>query len=158
MPVVECICGCGTEVPRRLTPTNLIAFLLALELAEWDRFRVLTREITGKPFSADDFITDGANCYQRSLAVLHGELFTSSARETKRWMKFSRKERKKLAKNTGLIDGSKDVERTDDRLSYLDARQPERSYSSDEAMERLRAEGVLPQETPQGPEQSGDTG
>jgi hypothetical protein len=145
---VECVCGCGREVPRRLVPTNLVAFLLALELAEWDRFRVLMREGTGNPFGADDFITDGANCYQRSLAVLHGELFTSSAEETKRWMKFSRKERKKLAKKTGgLIDGSKDVERTDERLAYLDARQPETSYSSDEAMERLRAEGVLPDPT-----------
>lgn len=132
-------------------PTNLIAFLLALELAEWDRFRVLTCEITGNPFGGDDFIEDGGLCYQRSLAVLHGELFTSSARETKRWMKFSRKERKKLAKNTGLIDGSKDVERTDERLQYLDARQAEQSYSSDEAMARLRAEGVLPPEEPQRP-------
>lgn len=146
---MECLCGCGTGVPKRLVPTNIIAFLLALEIAEWDRFRVLMREATGEGTeSTDVFVSDGMFCYDRSLAVLHGQALHSTPRDTKKWMKFSRKQRKKLAKKTGLIDGGKDVEPTEDRLANLDLQQPDESYSGEEPLARFRTEVKQAKEAP----------
>ena len=144
---MECVCGCGTDVPKRLVPTNLIAFLVAVELAEWDQFRTLMSESTGQPAeNLDIFIDDGALCYERMLAVLHGQQLTSSPRDTKRWRKFSYKQRKKIAKETGLIDGRKDVELTDELREWLNIENPSESFSAPEPLAKLRAQMAQVQE------------
>jgi hypothetical protein len=130
---LECVCGCGTEVPKRLMPTNLVAFIVMTELAEWDRFRFNMSQ-AGLDFEESSptnvFIDDGAFCYERSLRVLHGELLHSTPRDTKKWMKFSRKSRKKIAKKyPGLIEGSKEVEITDELRFQVDRQHPDRSYT-----------------------------
>jgi len=77
---------------------------------------------------------------RRSLAVLHGIELTSSVRDTKKWRKSSYNQRKKVAKDTGLMDGSKNVEVTDELVEYLNRKYPERSFSAEEPLARLRAE------------------
>jgi len=131
---MECVCGCGTDVPKRLIPTNLIAFFVMTELAEWDRYRFNLSQ-AGLDFEEsspiNDFIDDGALCYSRSLQVLHGELLHSTPRDTKKWMKFSRKARKKIAKDyPGLIEGRKDIEITDEFRDHVNRRHPDRSYTA----------------------------
>jgi hypothetical protein len=129
---VECVCGCGTEIPKRLMPTNLVASMLLLELAEWDRSRYQMAQAGGEDFNADsleDFIEDGALCYQRSLAVLHGYALHSTPRDTNKWMKYSRKSRKKLSKRWGVISGEKQVPLDDEHLANLNREYPERSYT-----------------------------
>lgn len=138
---MDCICGCGTKVPKRLVPTNLLAWLVALELAEWDKLRTMMGESTGQPFdNLNIFIDDGALCYERMLAVLHEQQLHSSPRDTKRWRKFSRKRRKEIARETGLIDGSKDVEFNEEMRGWLNLQAPWESYSAPEPLEQLRAE------------------
>jgi hypothetical protein len=131
---MDCVCGCGIELPRRLVPTNLIAFLLALEIAEWDRFRTLLSEAGGGPPSEDTnrFVADGAYAYESCLDVLHGVAFKSDHRAIKRWRKYSQKHRKKIAKMGAPIDGNRDVEQTEDRLAGLNRERPDQSYSGTE--------------------------
>lgn len=130
---MECLCGCGTEIPKRLIPTNLVAVIVMTELAEWDRFRFNMSQagldVEGSS-PINGFIDDGALCYSRSLQVLHGELLHSTPRDTKKWMKFSRKSRKKIAKDyPGLIEGGKEVEVTDEFRAYVNRQHPDRSYT-----------------------------
>jgi hypothetical protein len=128
-------------------PTNLVAWLVALELAEWDKFRTLVSESTGeRSDNTDTFIADGAYCYENMLAVLHGQQLTSGVPDTKRWRKFSRKQRKNLARETGLIDGNKDVEPTDELLGWLDVKNPSESFSAPEPLAKLRAQAAQAQE------------
>lgn len=105
-----------------------------LELAEWDRFRFQMQQ-AGMEFTADDFIEDGALCYQRSLAVLHGEALHSTPRDTKKWMKYSRKSRRKLARKFGLIEGAKQVPLDEEHLAHLNRDHPERSYTGEPEIE-----------------------
>jgi hypothetical protein len=129
---VECVCGCGTEIPKRLIPTNLVASMLMLELAEWDRFRFNAAKAGLDGFDVDaldGFIEDGGLCFQRSLLVLHGIALHSNPRDTKRWLKYSRKSRKGLAKNFGVIAGEKQVPLDDEHAAHLNREHPEWSYT-----------------------------
>jgi len=143
---MECVCGCGTEIPKRLVPTNLVAGMLMFELAEWDRFRFLMRGADNDEFEENlihGFIEDGALCYQQSLFVLHGEAFTSSPRNTNKWLKFSRKSRKKLAKKfPGVIQGDKEVRPPEEDVGRINALQPELSYTGVSSEPTNAAEGV----------------
>lgn len=139
---MDCVCGCGTEVPRRLVPTNISAFFLALEIAEWDRLRTVLSIAREEPLSEDspDFLDDGMYCYQSFLGVLHGEALRSDHAAYKKWRKYSRKNRKKLADEGAPIDGHKNVEATDDRLAMLNGLAPDVSYSAPESAELVRQE------------------
>lgn len=156
---MECACGCGTDIPKRLVPTNLVTYLLLIELAEWDRFR-FQLEIAGfdRSENTDVFLDDGALCYDRSIEVLHGQALRSHPRDTNKWLKFSRKSRKKLSKTfPGLIQGKKELEIDDELRFQLDRLDPGRSYTGlegdarREAAERLGWNMTEADETPSDP-------
>ena len=115
----------GTEVPKRLIPTNLISVVLITELVEWDKFRYHMTQAGNEEFKTlDGFIEDGAFCYQRSLLVLHGQALHSSPRQISKWLKYSRKSRKKLAKKFGVIRGEKDLNLTEEDLAASTGSRP----------------------------------
>jgi len=111
-------------------PTNAISALLMTELIEWDKFRFNAQLAGLNVDSTNVFVEDGALCYARSLAVLHGAALHSSPRDTKKWMKFSQKSRKKIAKDfPGFIDGGKHIEVTDEIAAHANRHEPHRTYT-----------------------------
>src|SRR6266702_2597240 len=69
-PAMECVCGCGREIPKKLVDRNFTAAGIALELLAWDKNRV--SPLPG-PDGREGLIARGADCYERLLYSLHGE-------------------------------------------------------------------------------------
>ena len=67
---MECVCGCGRDLPKKLGDRNVAAAAVALELLAWDKNRALPGPV---PEGREALIARGAECYQRLLASLHGE-------------------------------------------------------------------------------------
>jgi hypothetical protein len=115
-------------------PTNGMAAIVMFELAEFDKQRALLIGASDDPAEVDVsnldvFIDDGALCYQRMLSVLHGYDLHSSPRDTKRWLKFARKSRRKLSKEWPMIQGGKSIKPTDEDYANIDREHPERSWT-----------------------------
>ena len=105
------------------------AMTIAVELAEWDRFRTDADDAGLEIDQVRDFLADGSLCFLRSMNVCHGVALSSHPRDSAKWIKYSRKTRKGLAKEFGIIDGSKTLEMTEERLRMIDWNAPEESYS-----------------------------
>jgi hypothetical protein len=107
------------------------AMTIAVELAEWDRFRTEADDASLEVDQVRDFLADGSLCFLRSMNVCHGVAFSSHPRDSAKWIRYSRKTRKGLAKEFGIIDGSKTLEVTPERLAAINWTAPEESYSGD---------------------------
>jgi hypothetical protein len=132
----NCVCGCRREVPRRLIPVNLLAFEVMTELVAFDGMRALMvgasrqSETDWDSGTVDQFVDDGADCYRALIDVLHEDTNRWDRAGTKRWLKFARKSRKKLARQGIPISSEKaPVKLTDEDLAYLIRDAPETSYS-----------------------------
>jgi hypothetical protein len=151
MAVRQCFCGCGRDVSR---PLNLSAFVLGMELMEWDRFRWEMRGIGElEPEAAisastlaemDRFIADGATLFRETIEVLHGDLLPSVHRgsEARRWIKHSEKSRKGLHKRSlGIMSKDKPPSPRGAEAHLLNRQAPERSFTgaSEEALLRAGA-------------------
>jgi hypothetical protein len=108
----ECVCGCDRELPLPLTGINADAETVQQELMEWDGFRHMMVSLanygdgtTRYDGQLDPFIDAGAMHYRDMLAVIHQEapagLFDQKT--VKRWIKFSRKERRKIGRGSGIM-------------------------------------------------------
>jgi hypothetical protein len=128
----------------------LVATNIMIELSEFDRLRFAFEVLEQEGFdenSIHGFVDDGAWLYQQHLAVLHQAAFASPHKETRQWLKFARKSRKKLAKQMpGLIRGNKHITPTDEDVALTNTQHPESSYTGsdrapavDELAEQLRA-------------------
>ena len=163
---MECYCGCGRRVSRRLTDTNLRIGEVALELLAWDKRR------TTMPMQPADFVETerlidrGANSHRRLLGALHEEIDDVSLDDSAEWLAESRaawRDREEMTEGGRFLRGPK-LRLTKDDLARIDRVHPERSFSAsppapiavpgarDEAadpagqLERLRslrAEGIL---------------
>lgn len=103
-----------------------------VELAELDKQRALLIGGLGEMAETDNldiFIEDGAACYQRMLAVLHGATLHSRPRNTNRWLKYARKSRKKISKDWPMIQGGREIEPTDEDVENIDRVHPELSWT-----------------------------
>ena len=65
---MECYCGCGRRVSRRLTDTNLRISEVALELLAWDKRRAMSAMDPGDFVETERLINRGANSH-RAAAV-----------------------------------------------------------------------------------------
>jgi hypothetical protein len=108
----ECVCGCDREVPLPLTGINADAETVQQELMEWDGFRHMMISLanygdgsTSYDGQLDPFIEAGAIHYREMVGVIHQEAPAGwfDHKEVKRWLKFSRKERKKVGRGTGIV-------------------------------------------------------
>jgi hypothetical protein len=129
---VECFCGCGKRVSRRLTEVNLQAGEVALELLAWDKVRAAD----GPAFDSetiDLLIARGADCYQRLLMTLHGERDADSPRPgCQEWLRDSRRERRDrqdMTEKGTLLSGGR-LKLADSDLEMLDRGRPEMSFSA----------------------------
>ena len=87
---MECYCGCGRRVSRRLTDTNLRISEVALELLAWDKRRATSAMDPADFVETERLIDRGANSHRRLLGALHEELECVSLVESEEWLVESR--------------------------------------------------------------------
>jgi hypothetical protein len=116
------------------------AYLLAAEIAEWDKARTLLAVLRDQPLEGpdDQFMADGMYCYESMLAVLHGESPRSDTRAYRKWTKYSKKHRKEMAKRGLPIDGSRTIDLTAELIATLNRKRPDETYSGPEPMAQLK--------------------
>ncbi|MDX6623731.1 MAG: hypothetical protein QOE75_1663 [Solirubrobacterales bacterium] len=159
---MECFCGCGTPIGRRLTDAHLQVTAVALELLAWDKARTEGR-IPGEEAEAiDSLIHRGALQYQHLLDAIHGERGSAPIAEGQSWLDESqalRLDRQYMTEKSWLRKGAR-LRLTEEEIAMLDRKQPDRSFSGRAAsagpgddvagqLERLgalHAEGVLSDE------------
>ena len=129
---MECYCGCGRRVPRRLTDANLRIGEVTLELLAWDKRR------SSSPMQPEDFVATerlidrGANFHRRLLAALHEELEGVPLTESAEWLAESRAswwDRDEMTERGSFLRGRK-LRLTAEDLARLDRIHPERSFSA----------------------------
>lgn len=166
---MECYCGCGRRVPRRLTDANLRIGEVTLELLAWDKRRA------SSPMEPEDFVVTGrlidrgANFHRRLLAALHEELEGVPLTESAEWLAESRaswRDRDEMTDGGGFLRGPK-LRLTKDDFARLDRIHPEQTFSASrptqvevpaagdeptdaagqlQRLRSLRADGVLTEE------------
>jgi hypothetical protein len=155
-PGMECVCGCGRDIPKSLADRNYIAASVAIELLVWDKNRALPG---AGPDGREGLIARGVECYERLLYSLHGEGPGDPDPESQAWLaesKAMRLERSDMTKGRFFGGNQPNVSKED--MARIDRRHPERSFTGAPAAaaheagpqhERLRAlrdEGVLTEE------------
>lgn len=137
---MECVCGCGRDIPKRLIDRNFIAAAVAIELLTWDRNRALPG---AGPEGREGLIARGVECYEQLLYSLHGEGSADPDPESNAWLEESRamrESRSDMTKRRFLRGSTANVSRED--MDRLDRRHPERSFTGGREvakLERLRA-------------------
>jgi hypothetical protein len=129
---MECYCGCGRRVSRRLTDTNLRISEVALELLAWDKRRATSPMEPADFVETERLIDRGSNSHRRLLAALHEELEGVSLVESEEWLIESRarwKDREEMTERGGFLRGHK-LRLTKDDLARIDRVHPERSFSA----------------------------
>lgn len=133
----ECVCGCGRGVQIHVQAADDVAIEMIPELLAWDRLRA--RMLAGESWEAspvtlenlDGFLDEGGSQYRGALAVVHGEKpFTAIGLGANRWLRESRRGRRKLAALApDAIDPTRHRALSEDELAALDRRHPERTFS-----------------------------
>lgn len=131
LDAVDCFCGCGTSVPRRLVGANLQASEVALELLAWDKARDRGEVGPEDHAMVEDLVRHGADRYQRLLAVVHGDPDGPSEEETADWLARSLRERRARPEMTekGSFLGGSRLRITERDLERLDRTRPELSFT-----------------------------
>jgi hypothetical protein len=124
---MECVCGCGRDIPKRLIDRNFIAAAVAIELLTWDRNRALPGV---GPEGREGLIARGVECYERLLYSLHGEGGGDPDPEANAWLEDTRAmraDRSDMTKRRFFGGSAPNVSKED--MDRLDRRHPERSFT-----------------------------
>src|ERR1700760_2918258 len=146
---MECYCGCGRRVSRRLTDTNLRISEVALELLAWDKVRATSQMQPADFVETERLIDRGSNSHRRLLAALHEEIDEVPLLESDEWLVESRarwKDREEMTERRGFLRGPK-LKLTKDDLARIDRLHPEQSFSGS---------SPVPVEVPGGRGEAGD--
>ncbi len=138
---MECVCGCGRKISKKLIERNFIAAGVALELLAWDKNRASP---TPGPDGREGLIARGADCYQRLVYSLHGEGGGEPEDDCKAWRQEStdmRAERSDMSRHRFLGTSSPNLSKAD--LSQLDRLHPETSFTGRTATGTASEEGHL---------------
>jgi hypothetical protein len=153
---MECVCGCGRDIPKSLSDRNYVAASVAIELLVWDKNRALPGP---GPDGREGLIARGVECYERLLYSLHGEGPGDPDPEARDWLaesKEMRLERSDMTKGRFFGGNQPNVSKED--MARIDRRHPERSFTGGnkeappgaepqhERLRTLRDEGVLTEE------------
>jgi hypothetical protein len=128
---MECVCGCGRDIPKRDIDRNITAAAVAIELLTWDRNRAMPGP---GPEGREGLIARGVECYEKLLYALHGEGGVDSDEEADGWLEESRAmraNRSDMTKRRFFGGGAPNVSQED--MDRLDRRHPERSFTGDDA-------------------------
>ncbi len=124
---MECVCGCGRNVPKDSADRNYIAASVAIELLTWDKNRALPGP---GPEGREGLIARGVDCYERLLYSLHGEGGGDPDPDCNAWLEESRAmraHRSDMTKRRFLGGDAPNVSEED--MDRIDRRHPERSFT-----------------------------
>jgi hypothetical protein len=124
---MDCVCGCGRNLPKAATDRNYIAAAVAIELLVWDKNRALPG---AGPDGREGLIARGVECYEQLLYSLHGEGAGDPDPEAKAWLEESkamRAGRSDMTKGRFFGNGAPNVSKED--MAQLDRRHPERTFT-----------------------------
>jgi hypothetical protein len=124
---MECVCGCGRNIPKELTDRNYTAANVAIELLIWDKNRALPG---AGPVEREGLIARGVECYERLLYSLHGEGGGDPDAECHAWLNESRalrSNRSDMTKRRFFGGNAPNVSKED--MDRLDRRHPEQSFT-----------------------------
>lgn len=144
---MECVCGCGRDIPKSAIDRNITAAAVAIELLTWDKNRAMPGP---GPQGREGLIARGVECYEKLLYSLHGEGGVDPDEEADGWLAESRAmraNRSDMTKRRFLGGGAPNVSQED--MDRLDRRHPERSFTGDVTAARPRAASTPG--TPTGP-------
>jgi putative oligomerization/nucleic acid binding protein len=128
---MECVCGCGRDIPKDLTDRNFVAAGVAIELLTWDRNRALPGPV---PEGREGLIARGVECYEKLLYSLHGEGGGDPDPEANAWLEEARAmraNRSDMTKRRFFGGSAPNVSKED--MDRLDRRHPERSFTGGRA-------------------------
>jgi hypothetical protein len=124
---MECVCGCGRNVPKDFADRNYIAASVAIELLVWDKNRVLPG---AGPEGREGLIARGVECYEQLLYSLHGEGPGDPVPECNTWLEESRAMRANRSDMTkGRFFGGNAPNVSKEDMNRIDRRHPERSFT-----------------------------
>jgi hypothetical protein len=124
---MECVCGCGTKLPKEMADRNYIAANVAIELLSWDKNRALPG---AGPHGREGLIARGVEQYERLLYSLHGEGAGDPDVEANAWLEESRamrQNRSDMTKKRFFGGNQPNVSKED--MARLDRRHPDRSFT-----------------------------
>jgi hypothetical protein len=124
---MDCVCGCGRKIPKRLTDRNFTAAGVALELLAWDKNRALPG---AGPQGREGLIARGVECYEQLLYSLHEEGGGDPDPAADAWLAESgemRADNSDMTKKRFFGTSAPNVSRED--MARIDRRHPERSFT-----------------------------
>jgi hypothetical protein len=129
---MECVCGCGRDVPRKQVQRNFTAATIAVELLAWDKNRA--SPIPG-PDGREGLIARGADCYERVLYAIHEEGGGDPDEDCREWLEESaqmRLQRPDMNKKSFLTFGRRTGTPiiSDADMEHLDRKHPELSFTA----------------------------
>lgn len=128
---MDCVCGCGRDLPKSLGDRNFIAAGVALELLAWDKNRALPGS---GPAGREGLIARGVVCYEQLLESLHGEASDDPDADANAWLRQSgemRAGRSDMTKRRFFGPAVPNLSKED--MDRLDRSHPERSFTGDGA-------------------------
>jgi len=134
---MECVCGCGRDLPKDAADRNYIAASVAIELLSWDKNRALPGP---GPEGREGLIARGAECYERLLYSLHGGGGGDPNADSEAWLRESqamRAHRSDMTKRRFLGGNAPNVSKED--MARIDRRHPDRSFTG--GLDAAPAEG-----------------
>jgi hypothetical protein len=124
---MDCVCGCGRNLPKDLAERNYIAANVAIELLVWDKNRALPG---AGPDGREGLIARGVECYERLLYSLHGEGGGDPDPGGNAWLNESRAMRAHRSDMTkGRFFGGNAPNVSKEDMARIDRRHPERSFT-----------------------------
>jgi hypothetical protein len=124
---MECVCGCGRDLPKNFADRNYLAASVAIELLGWDKNRALPGPV---PEGREGLIARGVECYERLLYSLHGGGGSDPDAECQDWLSESeamRAHRSDMTKRSFFGGNRPNVSKED--MARIDRRHPERSFT-----------------------------
>ena len=124
---MECVCGCGRDLPKDAADRNYIAASVAIELMAWDKNRALPGP---GPEGREGLIARGVECYERLLYSLHGGGGADPNPESEAWLREAlamRAHRSDMTKRRFLGGNAPNVSKED--MARIDRRHPDRSFT-----------------------------
>jgi hypothetical protein len=127
---MDCFCGCGRDVPRKLVDFEICLGTMAWELLAWSKALSEADPNSPDTVAIEQLVDRGAACYQRLLSTLHGESDRDGLEESNEWLEESGsmwRTRPEMTERGGLLRGLK-LRVTDADVARLDRVRPERSF------------------------------
>jgi hypothetical protein len=127
---MECFCGCGRDVPRKLVDFEICLGTMAWELLAWSKALSEADPNSPDTLAIERLVERGAARYQRLLSTLHGESDRDGLDEGNEWLEESGsiwRTRSEMTERGGVLRGLK-LRVTDSDVARLDRVRPERSF------------------------------